>query len=531
MINIRDYKTKIIDGKTYIGIEIENKDENYYNNKLNVEFLKDGEVVKKETIIVPLISGDDIAFVGETYDFVNYDDIKISLETGIISYEESYYPDVKFELDHEKTNNKHLEYKVENNSSATFAEVSLNLVFYNRGELVCGTKIKLENVMTGRVYYFVYDIPSELEYTDINTALVLPNSNHYLFKGFYEEYKMYEESLEKLERNLIHREHVEFVDDCDKASEEIKKWKNELKKANKMKSQSEKWKNYFKIILLSLLWSLLGIIIALPIAWVVGVVIKVMSPEFYPFNPSTGYYIKFCLVGMVIVFIAAFKAAKDDLFIEQVSDKMKQDRIKECEDNIKELEKHIADITANKDKYIKETIEENKKIDEYNAEMTKIKNENDEMHAKTEKMFEDFKAMYPKYRIIENYDAIDRGLVDAAIAGGAITFDSVELYRRTCREKIEADEKFERQMKVAEEKNRLLAEQNQAIRNNTEQQAWDAMQARAEAAKQARAHDALVLQQIAQNDKLYRQKEYYSNQMSSRIDELRNENYLNGKYL
>ena len=102
MINIRDYKTKIIDGKTYIGIEIENKDENYYNNKLNVEFLKDGEVVKKETIIVPLISGDDIAFVGETYDFVNYDDIKISLETGIISYEESYYPDVKFELDHEK---------------------------------------------------------------------------------------------------------------------------------------------------------------------------------------------------------------------------------------------------------------------------------------------------------------------------------------------------------------------------------------------------------------------------------------------
>ena len=103
MASIREYKTKIIGNKTYIGLEIENKEENYYSNKVKVEFLKDNEVVKTEEIVVPLLSGDDISFVGETFDFTDYDDVKATLETGIISYQESYYPDVKFELDREKT--------------------------------------------------------------------------------------------------------------------------------------------------------------------------------------------------------------------------------------------------------------------------------------------------------------------------------------------------------------------------------------------------------------------------------------------
>lgn len=531
MASIREYKTKIIGNKTYIGLEIENKEENYYSNKVKVEFLKDNEVVKTEEIIVPLLSGDDISFVGETFDFTDYDDVKATLETGIISYQESYYPDVKFELDREKTNNKHLEYKIENNSNATFEEASLNLVFYNRGELVCGTKVRLENVMTGRVYYFVYDIPEEIEYTDINTALVLPNTNRYLFKSFYEEYQMYEESLKNLERNLMHREHVEFVDDREESAKEIEKWKYALKNAKKMHTESEGLKNFLRTIVRCLPIVIGCTLGTLVIGFLFGIVLKLTASEHYPFHADFSYYFKFALVGIIVGFFKTYTVSRSEAMENVVSDKKKQDRIKECEDNIKKLEDHIADISANKEKYVQDAIEENKKIDEFNAKMEKIKDKNSEMHAETEKLFEDFKALYPAYRVIENYDLIDRGLVDAAIEGGAITFDSVELYRRTCREKIDADQKFEREMKIAEEKNRLIAEQNRAIKQSTEQQAWDAMQARAEAAKQARAHDALILEQIAQNEKLYRQKEYYSNQLSSRIDELKYENYINSKFL
>ena len=531
MVSIREYKTKKIGNKTYIGLEIENKDENYYGNKVKVEFLKNGETVKEETIVVPLISGDDISFVGETYDFTDYDDVKLTLEPGVISYEVSYYPDVKFELDHEKTNNKHLEYKLENNSGVNFDEAGLNLVFYNRGELVCGTKVRIENVMTGRVYYFVYDIPEELEYTDINTALVLPNSNRYLFKGFYLDYQMYEENLKNLNRSLMHREHVEFVDDREKAAEEIKKWQYTLKNAKKMNTKSQGFKNFLRTIV-RCLPSIIGYTVGtLIVAFLFGNLLKLMQSGHYPLHLGWSYYLKAAAIGIAIGLFKSYTVSRSEAMENVVTDQKKQDRIKECEDSIKELEDHIADISANKEKYIQEAIEENKKIDEFNAEMEKIKEKNIEMRVQEEKLFEDFKAMYPEYRVIENYDDIDRGLVDAAIEGGAITFDSVELYRRTCREKIDADEKFERQMRAAEEKNRLLAEQNRAIRQNTEQQAWDAMQARAEAAKQARAHDALVLEQIAQNDKLYRQKEYYSNQMSARIDELRYENYINKRYM
>ena len=55
MVSIRDYKYKIIGDNALLGIELESKGENYYNNKIKVKFLNGEETLKEEVIDIPLL--------------------------------------------------------------------------------------------------------------------------------------------------------------------------------------------------------------------------------------------------------------------------------------------------------------------------------------------------------------------------------------------------------------------------------------------------------------------------------------------
>ena len=48
---------------------------------------------------------------------------------------------------------------------------------------------------------------------------------------------------------------------------------------------------------------------------------------------------------------------------------------------------------------------------------------------------------------------------------------------------------------------------------------------------QTQAQNQAIYAQMAQADKLYKQKEYYGRQVTAKLHELRYENYLNSKYL
>ena len=133
--------------------------------------------------------------------------------------------------------------------------------------------------------------------------------------------------------------------------------------------------------------------------------------------------------------------------------------------------------------------------------------------------------------VIENYDDVDKSLVDVAIEDGAITFDSVEFYRKAAREKIDADEKFKQEMAMRQKEVQAQQAQTQAIKASTLQSSIDAELMRQEVQRQTQAQNQAIYAQMAQADKLYKQKEYYGRQVTARLDELRYENYLNSKYL
>lgn len=217
----------------------------------------------------------------------------------------------------------------------------------------------------------------------------------------------------------------------------------------------------------------------------------------------------------------------EDIMLERLE---KENKLKECSNLIKQIESAIKDIAENKENYLAQYANKNKEIDEFNREMDEVDVQRKNNLAKSQKIFEDFKKDYPVYRVIEKYDDVDMGFVEAAISQGAITWESVEMYRKEARKEYDADAKFKEEIEELKRRNALIEAQNEAIRQNTEQQMLDARAMREQVAENARRHDALVMEQIEQNEKLYRQRENYNYQMTTKLDELKYQEYIFDKY-
>ena len=524
-IKIRDYSSKIVNGKTLLGIELESKSSNNYSNKIIVNFMKNKKKVKTETIEIPFLVGDGIFCVGKEIEFTDYDKIKLDLEVGIVLYQESYYPDIMFELDKEKSNEKHLEYKIENNSKDTLKYASLSLLFYNRGELVCGTDIRLEKVLNKRTYYFTYDIPNEIEFTDIKTELILPATNRYLFRSFYEEYLDYEFLISTSEEPIKRRPKEEFNDNSQDLKKSLEDVKRERKRISKLKTNKDKPK---VIILRTLLYLPLAFIMGLISAVILLFLYAVFVVIFGGIEPSDSTMTILTVLTTIVSLGYLWSKSWDNL--DFIPYKKKESQLKEHDDLIKQLEDAIKDLAENKDKYAKQYEDKNKEIEKYNKEMDELDEKRKENLSKSKQLFEDFKKDYPEYRVIENYDDIDMGFVQAAISQGAITWDSVEMYRKEARKEYDADAKFKQEMEELKRRNDLIEAQNEAIKKSTEQQMLDARAMREQVAENARRHDALVMEQIRQNEKLYRQRENYNAQVTTKLDELRYQEYINDRY-
>ena len=526
-IKVREYKYKIINGKTLLGIELDSKSSNNYDNKIIVKFVKNQDVVKEETIEIPFIVGDGIFCIGKSFDFTDYDEIKIDLEIGIVLYQESYYPDTVFELDIEKSSKNHLEYKIENNSKDVFKYAVLSLLFYNRGELVCGTDVRLENVLNNRSYYFAYDIPTELEYTDIKTELILPSTNRYLFKSFYETYNDCKYVVDASCVPISRRKHETFVDNTEDLKKSIEELENQKKITLKIKSKK-------MIPLIFLLKSLLVGPIAVAIGYVAttavfivySLVIVILGIKSEPSDLAITLVL--IVTGLIAFIVIWWKNWYK--FNDYVSVKEKAKRVQECEDMIKKVEDAIKDLADNHDKYVKQFEEANKEIDKYNEEIDKLEEQRRSNLKYAQDRLEELRRDYPEYYVIEGYDDIDLGFVEAALLEGAITWESVEAYRKEARKEYEEDQNRRAELDELRRKNQLIEEQNQAIRENTEQQKYEGQATRALIAENARRHDSLAMQQISETAKTNKEIGKYRRQVSTKIDELKFQDYYEHRY-
>ncbi len=381
---------------------------------------------------------------------------------------------------------------------------------------------------TIRAYYFTYDIPEEITYTDINTELFIPNTGVLLFRGFYYKYVDYLYEVDELSKPIPHKQKLEYYDKNPEIQKLIDESKGALKDAKKLKTGK-----YIPLYIFykTLLYTILGAIVGA--LCVIGYIILLVIGSVFvgKLRPNETTAIIIAVVGCLITVIVMWVINVKDGFIKTTKTKEKEETIQMALDTIAEGEGMIQKNIANKEADIKQIEEDNLKIDEENK---KIDEENSKRVVKLKELLDEFSAFkekYPKYMVIENYDDVDKSLVDVAIEDGAITFDSVEFYRKAAREKIDADEKFKQEMAMRQKEVQAQQAQTQVIKASTLQSSIDAELMRQEVQRQTQAQNQAIYAQMAQADKLYKQKEYYGRQVTARLDELRYENYLNSKYL
>ena len=516
---IRDHSYKIIDKKALIGIEIESKNEmGLYYNELTITFLKDGKEVHSEKSEVPFIPAKGLIYVGRCYDFIDFDNINIELISSEEVYEDSYYTNVSFGLDEEKTNGKHLEYKVINDNDVTIPEATLNLLFYNRGELVCGTDVKIGKLINGRTYYFVYDVPEGLEYTDVNTELTLPNTGHLLFKSYFEKYISLEDDINRYSVPVVFKKHETLSDIPKEMETNIKAANKRIEFAKGKAKTSLKVKEFFNVLAKKFFKVLLAFIV------VAGVVLTAVSflitfgafsyygkPEevFESLDKGNGpinLTLIMIIVDIVVVLIGygryfrkSFKEHKSKKDI--LSNKSLKKIIKEENSNIESYNKKIAEFNNDKSKLEKEIKEKNLLIDKENDE---LKVEDDERIDNLMRCKQEFQSLhddYPEYKEFLKYNDLDRVLCSTAFETGAITFEAVKSYREIILEKMAEKEKYEQEMAMRRKEQELMAEQTKAIKDAAWSQRWASQQLQAEIAKQASMQQSLIREQIAASDK------------------------------
>lgn len=516
---IRDFSFKIIDGKALIGIEVESKyKESLYYNILEITFLKNGKEVHKEETDVPLLPAGGLVYVGRCYDFTDFDEIKLHMISIEQVYENSYYPNVEFGIDEEKTNGKHLEYKVVNNNNVPIPSATLSLLFYNRGELVCGADVKLGKLINGRTYYFVYDVPEGLVYTDVNTELTLPNTGYLLFKSYYKDYLNYEKEIDDLSVPYQLKSHETLEDIEESTRNKIKQAEKQIEIANSKGGFGPVMKTFLKNLFFILLKTL-GVELCLCIVMVGLSGTKPIQ------RLDTDVVISWIVVGLIsfIIFtVKAFKNAKKAGKLIKNKDKKKiiNDQNKKIDD-YKDILDHFL---TNKDKMQEEINEKNKKIDEENV---KIKEDEERRVAELKELqeeFKEFKSNYPEYKEFDDYNGADRLMCEAAFASGALTFDAVKECRNIIKEKLEQEKKYQEEMAMRRKEQQLMAEQTEAIKRQADAQRYASQQIEAAIREQAQMQRAMINEQIAASDRAAKAAASATAQVNMNL------NSLNSKY-
>ncbi len=513
---IRDYNFKIIDKKALIGAEIESKsEEGLYYNVLTIIFYKDAKEVHREEADIPFIPAKGLCYFGRIYDYNDFDEIKLSLKNNKVVYEESYYPNIKFGLDEEKTNGKHLEYKVINDNNVSIPEATLNLLFYNRGELVCGADVKLGKLINGRTYYFVYDVPEGLEYTDVNTELTVPNTGILLFKSYYNEYCRYETEIEEksIPNQMIPHESLDDLEETmnkkiDDTNKRIKNYKNKSSISVKLKEIFNVLKSNFKkalvtfLIVFVIFFIILSGLIANGVFGDSKTVFESLDKSDGPINLNLICPLIAAVVIIIVYtigFIKSFKEHKQKKDI--LSKRALRKIINEENKKIEEYKTTIEEFKNDKEKLELEIEKRNKEIDKENE---KISEKEEKRRKELQELRDGFKALkedYPEYAPFEGYSEFDRLLCELAFENGAITFESVSNIRQAMLSEIAEKEKYEQEMAMRRKEQQLMAEQTQAIKDAAWAQRYASQQITAEIQKQASMQQSLIQQQIAASDR------------------------------
>lgn len=472
MVSIREYQYKKIHDMVYIGVELEAKEENYYKNSLiKIEFVKDYKVVKKEALKIPIIVGSGIFYIGKELKIdVEFDNINLALELGKIEYETTFNENVKLEFNSMDLETRKISYRITNEGEDILSSATLNLVFFNKGILIGGTDLTLENLLNQRVYYFEYKIPSEIEFTEVQPFLLLPSTNHLLFKGFYEKYKYYNQKIKELDVEIDEIPYEKFVDEThtfdekiEEANLEVKKIRNKVErsKAPVLKNNVNKiFKNLFKEareafdesengflkLIKSLLRILKGISIFIGIVCFLGglgennqegKVYGIVGGLIFICLPIALYLL--CYIPYFIYF---------NLFKTKYDSKKNYITKEEKAEKIKAQNKKIESLKLERENYVK-SIDAKKELIALKNEEIDTKNE--EIEIQNEKIFEEKSAYQQKqqdminaheeYSVMLNYDKMDFEIVEKVINSGKYTFEEVESERKEIREAIEKMEK------------------------------------------------------------------------------------------
>ena len=525
MISIRDYKYKKIKNKIYLGIELQADGETYYKNSvIIIDFIKDNKTVKTdESLIIPMITGEGIFYIGKEFEEkIDFDEIKLTFKQGEKEYERTHDESIEWQLETFDKETRKIAYKFKNEDNDTLSYATLNLVFFNKGEIVGGTSITKENLLNKREYYFEYEIPKEIEFTEIYPYFSLPSTNELLFKGFFLEYVDIKKTIKLLKNIIGHKEDYVFVDQTKEHENNLKNAEKELKKLQKQKTRSFgrvlgtntlKFLSGFFRCIPSLF---LGIFDFLTDHWVLWLIyLGYMGLLFLTFmgfiisifsNHDTLEYLMLFLVtlspSLIIYLICyipysiyySFKYtdyvhSKDFLTKEE-----KNKKIEEQQEKVKYLKEEKDKYIKNIDKYKNEIVIKNEQIKKENSRIDKENDKNERLQDDYYQKLADLLNNNPNYRIIENYEDIDFEIVSHAISNGGYSFEQIEEYRLNERKRLEDYQReLEQQMMQIEAAKREEEYRKSLLRKLEENKAEMkelryAQQQQAEAARQAMSY-------------------------------------------
>ncbi len=475
MINIREYKYKKINNKLFLGIELEVKGEtNLKNNIISLNYYKGENLVKTDdSFIIPYITGEGVICLGHEYpNDCDFDKLEVNLLPGSHEWETSYLDTVEWSFQSYDEASRKLAYKVINKGKDTLQNASLNLVFFNKGELLCGSSIEKENLMTEREYYFEYDVPKEIDFTEVHPYLVLPSTNHLLYKGFFINYRSMREEKEKLLKEIPHKEVEDFDDKTANYNKQIAEEEKNLEQIKKTKQQSTPY-----IVGTNILKVFLNILRAIPksvesafeflidfvityfivmghailtVILIAFVIDQWNNPEFTHLQLILlwlGFATFPYLIVSAIAYIPTFikVCTQETKYISKkdfISKEDKMKKITESENKLKELQKVRDDFIKNMDKY-KQEVEANKeKIAQENLEIDKQNAKNKVKAQEIETSYQKMLNTHPEYtKVINTYDELDFTIVDDALSKGGLNLAEIEDFRIKLRSELEQYQK------------------------------------------------------------------------------------------
>lgn len=465
MISIREKNYALIDNSVYVGFEIEQKGEAFRkNSRAIIEFFKNGEkVFENSDIVIPFLTEDNICVGKEIKTNKKFDDINIVIQEGETSLEEFDNKKIELIFDNEGSNKQKIVYKVNNHTKRNFEFLTLNIVFYNKGTLIGGTSVTLNNVLNERVYYFEYDVPKELEYTDHNIYLFVPPTNRLRFIGFYQKYNEYIQSINDLLVPLVLQSKERFVSPLKAIEQEIEYAKNK-----KEKIAMSKTKSIIRLIFNNIFTLLVAILKSIPVSFVLlivlGIIYELLRGSVLANDVVADIVLLVPLIlGTLIAIIYFFKDFYFDPEEEYYSRKEKKEVLVECDHALNELYEKAKEAKINEIELEKNYENRSKKIDEDNEKVMALNQKNKDEASELIKKFEDFKNEYSMYKALDNYDGIDFNIIDNAIADQIYSFEDIEEYRKGVREKMEEANRFERELTLLKEQNEIESQKVTAL--------------------------------------------------------------------